>query len=119
MFDIEDGRVVGQWDESLPGLDPQAQAGRVEALGTQTLICGAVSRPLAALLAAKGVRVIPFTAGTVEDVLAAWLAESLPNPALSMPGCCGRMKRCHGGGTGGRGRRGWGLNERRPPNGEG
>jgi predicted Fe-Mo cluster-binding NifX family protein len=111
MLDVANGGAIARHEEPLPGTDPQAQAARMAALGAEVLICGAISQPMAALLAAKSVRVIPFTAGTVEEVLAAWLAGSLPNPALSMPGCCGRMRRCHGGRVGGRGRRGWELNE--------
>ena len=110
MLDVENGCVIARHEEMLPGTDPQAQAGRLAALAPQTLICGAISRPMAALLEASKIRVIPFTAGDVERVLGAWLLGTLPNPALSMPGCCRR--RCHGGRVGGRGVRG--LNAHRP-----
>jgi predicted Fe-Mo cluster-binding NifX family protein len=116
MLDVENGCATARHAEPLPGTDPQAQAARMAALAPDTLICGAISQPMAALLEAKGVRVIPFTAGPVEEVLAAWLAGALPNPALSMPGCCGRMRRGHGGRAGGRGRGAWEVNEQRPPN---
>jgi predicted Fe-Mo cluster-binding NifX family protein len=111
MLDVENGRVIARHEETLPGTEPQAQAGRLAALAPQTLICGAISRPMAALLEAGKIRVIPFTAGDVERVLGAWLLGTLPNSELSMPGCCGRQ-RCHGGRAGGRGVRG--LNARRP-----
>jgi predicted Fe-Mo cluster-binding NifX family protein len=118
MLDVEDGRVIARHEETLPGTDtdPQAQAARLTALAPQTLICGAISQPMAAMLAAKGVRVIPFTAGPVEEILAAWLAGSLPNPSLSMPGCRGRMRRCRGGRAEGRRGRGGGPTERPPSN---
>ncbi len=112
LLDVKDGRVIGRREETLPGADPQGQATCVAALAPQTLICGAVSRPMAVLLAATGVRVIPFTAGAVEDVLAAWLAGALPTAALSMPGCCGR-RRCQGGRARSRGGRARGRGE--PP----
>ena len=96
MLDVEDGRVIARREETLPGTEQQAQADRLAALGPQTLICGAISQPMAAMLASTKIRVIPFTAGDVERVLGAWLLGTLPNPALSMPGCCGR-RRCHGG----------------------
>ncbi len=98
LIDINEGRVVGRRDEALPGTEPQAQADRLAALGPQTLICGAISKAMAGLLAAVNIRVIPFTAGDVEKVLAAWLAGNLPDPALSMPGCCGRRHRQRAGG---------------------
>jgi predicted Fe-Mo cluster-binding NifX family protein len=112
MLDVEDGRVRTRHEEALPGTDPRGQAARLAALGADVLICGAISRTMAELLAAANIRVIPFTAGGVEEVLAAWLAGSLPDPALSMPGCCGRMRRGRGGRAGWQGRRGWTSEER-------
>ena len=118
LLDVEDGRAVARREETLPGTAPQAQADRLTMLGPQVLICGAISQVMAAMLAVKGMEVIPFTAGPVDQVLAAWLAGGLPAPAWSMPGCCGRMRRCHGGRPGGRGRRGWqsGISQREERN---
>ncbi|MBU4459695.1 MAG: hypothetical protein KJ579_03930 [Verrucomicrobia bacterium] len=106
LIEMRKDRVTARREESLPGTDPQSQAARLTALGLDTLICGAVSQPMADLLASANIRVVPFTAGQVEDVLTAWLAGRLPDPALSMPGCCGRRRRRHGPGTGGRDGRG-------------
>jgi len=107
VVDIADGRVTARHEETLPGTDPQAQAERLALLGPQVLICGAISQAMAAGMAAKGVNVIPFAAGAVEEVLGAWLAGRLPDPALSMPGCCGRMRRCRGRRAGGQCGAGW------------
>jgi len=121
MLDVQDGRVTARREEPLPGSDPQAQTQRLTALAPAILICGAISRPMAALLAASKIRVIPFTAGDVERVVGAWLLGTLPDPTLSMPGCCGRMKRCRGGSVRGRGRRACAKNDdslakaQRPP----
>lgn len=98
LLDVENGKVVARQEESLPGTEPQGQAARLLSLGPEVLICGAVSKPMADLLAATKIRVLPFAAGDVEQVLGAWLLGTLPNPALSMPGCCGRRRGCRGGG---------------------
>jgi predicted Fe-Mo cluster-binding NifX family protein len=105
VLDVEDGRVIARHEETLPGTDPQAQAARLTALGPAQLICGAISKPMACLLSAANIRVISFAAGDIEQVLGAWMVGTLPSPALSMPGCCGR-RRCHGGRVRGRGGRG-------------
>ncbi len=97
LVDVQEGRVVARRVEELPGTEPQAQADRLAQLGPQALICGAISKVMASLLDTASIRVIPFTAGEVEPVLAAWLAGNLPDPALSMPGCCGRRRRNRGG----------------------
>jgi len=108
VVDIENGREAGRREEMLPGTDPWAQAERLADLHIETLICGAISEPMAALLFARGIRVLPFTAGPVEEVLAGWLAGTLSGQAWTMPGCCGRrMRWCHGAGGRGRGARGW------------
>jgi predicted Fe-Mo cluster-binding NifX family protein len=97
VLDVKEGRAVSRHEEALPGTEPQAQADRLAALAPQTLICGAISKAMASLLAAMNIRVIPFTAGDVEKVLAAWLVGNLPDKSLSMPGCCGRQRRNRGG----------------------
>ncbi len=107
ILDVEDGRVIGQHEEMLPGTDPQAQASRMALLVPEILICGAISQPMAELLAATKIRVIPFTAGDVEKVIGAWLLGTLPNPTLSMPGCCGRRRGCQGEGVRRRNGQGW------------
>jgi len=96
MLDIEEGRVVARREETLPGTELQDQACRLTVLGPQVLICGAISQPLTSLLVAASIRVIPFTAGDVDQVLGAWLVGTLPNPALTMPGCCGLRRGCRG-----------------------
>ena len=96
MLDIEDGRVLSRHEEPLPGSESRAQVARLSELAPGTLICGAVSHPMSDLLVAAGIRVIPFTAGDVEQVIGAWLVGALPNAGLSMPGCCGQRRRCRG-----------------------
>ena len=62
-------------------------------LGIETLVCGAISEPLRHELTMRGVKVIGFVAGEIETVVEHFLAGTLPTPALSMPGCCGRRNR--------------------------
>ena len=107
LLEIEDGRVTARHEEMLPGTEMQAQVKRLAELAPEILICGAISKTLAALLERENIQVVPFTAGAVEEVLTAWLAGTLPDAVWSMPGCGGHMRRCHGQRAGGRGRAGW------------
>ena len=88
LLAIQDRTVIRRSLEPMPAGDSMNSAARLAELRVDTLICGAISRPLAGRLAAYGVNVIPFTAGEVEAVIAACLAGSLPNPDMTMPGCC-------------------------------
>ena len=106
VLETDAGREITRKMVSLNGEAVARKVRTLQSLGIHVLICGAISQQMGAILAADGVRVMPFTAGAVEEVLVAWLAGSLPDPALLMPGCCGRMRRRQRGGSEGRGRRG-------------
>jgi predicted Fe-Mo cluster-binding NifX family protein len=107
VLTVERGAVAARSCEDVDALDAAARIRRLETLGVRTLICGAISEPLRRELCSRGIEVIGFVAGDVEEVVCAFLSGSLPNSALSMPGtCCGRRSRARGRGEGGRRRRG-------------
>ena len=90
VVESQSGKPVGAvQDVQLDGL-PLARALRLTELGVGTLVCGAISRPLRDLVAGKGIRVIPFVAGELDEVVQAWLSGGLNGGAFSMPGCCRR-----------------------------
>jgi predicted Fe-Mo cluster-binding NifX family protein len=92
VVDIRDGEAVERRGAALPSDDPVAKVETLVSLGVLHLVCGAVSRPLEVLLASRGITVAPFVCGRVEDVLTAFLQDRLSDPALAMPGCCGRRR---------------------------
>lgn len=93
LVDIEDGMERIRREETLQESFLTQRARRIAELGVNVLICGAISRPLSAVLAASGVTVIPWTAGPVDEVLAAYLKGRLPDARWMMPGCGGRGQR--------------------------
>jgi predicted Fe-Mo cluster-binding NifX family protein len=102
ILTVENGTVTSRLVERIDAPDKIA---RMSELDVDTVICGAISAPLHAQLTARGVRVIGFVAGDVDEVVRAFLADDLPARALSMPGCCRRHNRFRGGRrTGGCGR---------------
>jgi predicted Fe-Mo cluster-binding NifX family protein len=58
-------------------------------LGVKTLICGAISRPLAFMVTNAGISLIPWISGKVEDVLGAFLSGTLFDLRFTMPGSPG------------------------------
>jgi predicted Fe-Mo cluster-binding NifX family protein len=94
---IENGAVVARSVEKIEVPTPTLKVDRLLDLGVETLICGAISLPLHRELTHRGVEVIPFVAGEMDEVIESFLRGALPTPALSMPGCCGRKHRFRGG----------------------
>lgn len=97
VVESRSGRTVGTAQEAQLGGPPLARALRLAELGVGTLVCGAISRPLLDLVANQGIRVIPFVAGELDEVVQAWLSGDLNGDAFAMPGCCRRRRhRFHG-----------------------
>jgi predicted Fe-Mo cluster-binding NifX family protein len=105
LVEVEGGIPRGRRTEEIPDLLPGRRVQRMGELGVELLICGGISRPLAMMLGAAGVRIVPWVAGPVEEVLQGYLDGQLPHPRWMMPGCLGRGHP-QGGGERRRGRRG-------------
>jgi len=115
LVDADAGRIVGESQEVLSSDIPAQKALRLAELGVDTLVCGGISRPLLAIITGYGIRVIPFIAGDLREVIQAWLCGRLTRGEFAMPGCWkkgrGRARGVPGGyqegsfmrGTGGRG----------------
>lgn len=95
IIDVESGQIAREQEESIAAVLPLQKALRMKELGINMLVCGAISRPLHALIAGYGIHVIPFVAGTLEEIIKAWLSGEIENVAFAMPGCCGHGRR-HG-----------------------
>lgn len=90
VAEIEAGRIVAEREETLADDMPVRKALRLAELGVETLVCGAITRPLHAIVASYGIRVIPFVAGDLGEVIQAWLRGGLEGEDFAMPGCRGR-----------------------------
>ncbi|MDD2708373.1 MAG: NifB/NifX family molybdenum-iron cluster-binding protein [Verrucomicrobiae bacterium] len=84
------GRKVIRRKETALKTDPLDKAAQLAKLKVEALICGAVSQPLAQMLAMQGIVVTPFVAGEAEEVIRAFLEDRLTSADFAMPGCCGR-----------------------------
>ena len=88
LVDVEQGaeqgrRIVEAGTDSFP----TQRVRRLAELHVNLLICGAISRPLAELVSASGVLVVPWVSGPVDDILRAYLTDRLADPCWRMPGC--------------------------------
>jgi predicted Fe-Mo cluster-binding NifX family protein len=101
VVEIEGGGKATESEQTLAETLPQLRVAHLVRLGVQTLICGAITQPLAAMIEAADIRLIPFVAGDVRSVLEVFMSGNLPGPTFWMPGCGRGLGRWRG-----RGRRG-------------
>jgi predicted Fe-Mo cluster-binding NifX family protein len=93
VIEIEAGKIVREMEETVVEELFVQRALRLVELGIGTLVCGAVSRPLHELVSAYGIEVIPFVAGGLRQVIAAWVSGRLGHGAFAMPGCRSRARK--------------------------
>ncbi|MBN2399607.1 MAG: NifB/NifX family molybdenum-iron cluster-binding protein [Candidatus Aminicenantes bacterium] len=96
VIEVESGQIIGEAQEIVTADLPLQKVLRLTELGIDTLICGAISRPLHAMVVAYGIQVIPFVAGNLEDVIRAWLKGGSLGNHFAMPGCCRSVRRHFG-----------------------
>lgn len=88
LVETDSGKIVRQIQVNAAGDIPNLRASGLADLGVDTLVCGAISRPLQATIAAYGIEVISFVAGNLQEVIQAWVDGKLPWAAVyAMPGC--------------------------------
>ncbi len=103
LIDLDQGVIADRHEAALTEDTPVGRARRMAALGVDTLICGAVSRPLEMALLHSGIEVMSQICGDVDQVIDAYMNGRLWQEPFVMPGCRGRQRRFR------RGRRdGWG-----------
>ncbi|MCK4349984.1 MAG: dinitrogenase iron-molybdenum cofactor biosynthesis protein [Candidatus Krumholzibacteria bacterium] len=72
---------------ALDEASPLLKVNTLKELGADVLICGAVSNPVAGLVEAANIRLIPWVSGGVYEILAAFKRGELNEPRFRMPGC--------------------------------
>ena len=86
VVDVDGGRISSRSTETLESANPATKIDRLAALGVDTLVCGAISTSLQRDLVDRGIQVLGFVAGEVDDVIRAVVNRALSDPSLRMPG---------------------------------
>ncbi len=87
ILEIHDDSVARRRTWEIRVEDPLQRVDQLFELGVEILICGAISRSLLTVLEERGMKVIPFTAGGIEEIIEAFRLNNLLSPELAMPGC--------------------------------
>jgi len=99
LIDMDGQQETSRTENLLPNEPIPQRAARLNKLGIDVLICGAISRPLLLMISGSGIKVLPDIRGHIDEVLNAYLAGRLTEQRFSMPGCKARERK------GSRGRR--------------
>ncbi|MCK4276760.1 MAG: NifB/NifX family molybdenum-iron cluster-binding protein [Phycisphaerae bacterium] len=93
LVELDRGAELGCHEVPIEEAEVAARASHVLSLGVDTLICGAISRPLEQILASAGVNVVPRTCGPVEEVLRAPPLRFHATERPSWLRCLGHMRK--------------------------
>jgi predicted Fe-Mo cluster-binding NifX family protein len=87
VVEVRNGVVAQRrYHKMNPRLPAISQATVLADLQISMLICGSISLDLANLIRPCGIRIIPFITGEVEEILRAYLNNTLSHPKFRMPG---------------------------------
>jgi predicted Fe-Mo cluster-binding NifX family protein len=105
VVEITEESEVSRFETDISEYFLPSKSMRLTGLGIDILICGAISRPLASMITTTGIKLIPWISGQVEEVVQAFLNNTLFDPRFIMPGCAGPWGKGPGGRHGQGGRR--------------
>lgn len=87
VADIEKRVIRKKHYESIECDCPNSRVTRLNDLGVNILICGGISNFYANLIEARGIKIVPFAAGPVDEVLKAYVNGNIYSKDYRMPGC--------------------------------
>jgi predicted Fe-Mo cluster-binding NifX family protein len=90
LVEAKSGHIISETEESLADTVPMRKVLWLAEMGANILVCGAISLPLREMIAAYGIKVIPFVAGELGEIKCAWLSGGGDIRRFTMPGCCAR-----------------------------
>ncbi|NQU44765.1 dinitrogenase iron-molybdenum cofactor biosynthesis protein [bacterium] len=77
LVEAKEGRILSETEASLSSEPALGKVDELSRLGVEVLVCGAISRFLEGLVAARGIHVVPFVAGDLKDVVNAWTLDQI------------------------------------------
>jgi len=93
VISTDEDQELSREEVNLASDPPASRIDHLAGLSIDLLLCGGISSPLFALVESRGIQVIPWIAGEVDDVVRAFLKGQIPGEGFFMPGCCGKRFR--------------------------
>ena len=90
---FEGGTLAERSEFSIKESGGDTRAILLQELGVSVLICGAISNQTARIVEHRGIELIPWIVGEIDDVIDAYCSGSLGSDGFIMPGCRRRQGR--------------------------
>jgi predicted Fe-Mo cluster-binding NifX family protein len=74
---IEDGKLVNYFGVRLTGMSVFDKIRKIQALGAELLIAGAISRPLSLLLESNGINVRAYVSAGIDELIREYIESSV------------------------------------------
>ena len=87
ILQIENKTETSRFETHLSEQDLTRRCLHIKSLEVDVLICGAISGHFYRMLTVDDIEIIPWVSGAAEDVLEAYMNESLFDSKFLMPGC--------------------------------
>lgn len=86
ILQVENNRETLRSERDMDERNLARRCSRIKTLNLDTLICAAISRYFYRMLVAADIEVIPWISGPVEEVLEAYMHDTLHHSKFLMPG---------------------------------
>ncbi len=86
IYEVKDSRTESCYEACLDEQAFPRRCLRIQNMGIDVLICGAVSSPFLRMLMASGIKIIDGISGNPKDVIAAYFEGTLDHTRFLMPG---------------------------------
>ncbi|MFH1999967.1 MAG: NifB/NifX family molybdenum-iron cluster-binding protein [Planctomycetota bacterium] len=93
VIETDQGCEIRREELTLSADSATSRIDSLAGLSIEVLLCGGISAPLFALVRSRGIRVVPWISGEVNEVIPAFLKGKIPGKGFYMPGCCGKRFR--------------------------
>ena len=92
FMQTQDGEVEVS-NEDWAGIRPHDRADRLRELEVDLLLCGGISCWMEERIARQGIKLVPWLAGELPDILMAYRTGTISDPCYAMPGRAGCRRR--------------------------
>ncbi len=86
LWRLDDRGVHSAGHRKCRDLGPRERAPRLQAMGVEVLLCGAIGKDLEEDIRSRGIEVVPGLTGGVAEVVAAYRCQALGQPRFRLPG---------------------------------